>query len=126
MLTKEQVLAEIRGGRESQCLDGRDFVRLTDFFPVSDWQILGFKQKEGAVNHEPEEWTRENILGHLKKDVAFGIEKAEAERGISADLMFEVVQMWLWILEEPLEHEYYGYGLPFFKKVAQRYGFTDG
>ena len=51
------------------------------------------------------------------------------QRGISASLMFEVVQMWNWILEEGLENygdgNYAQYGLPLFKKTAVKYGFNN-
>lgn len=49
------------------------------------------------------------------------------KRGISAGLMYEVVSMWNWILEEGLENfdKYAQYGLPLFKATAEKYGFDN-
>lgn len=128
MLSKEQVLDAIKGGRESECIDHRDYLRLIDFFETEDAAALGFTLKEGYV-HEPKEWTRENIVAQMQEDVDFGFEKALDKRGLSAGAMFEVVRMWLWILEDELGEEmaeqYAMYGLPLFKAVALKYGFEN-
>lgn len=124
MLNQEDVLAAVKGGRKSACelLDSRDYSRLIEFFPSDEWKAFGFSPKEGTT-HEPEPWTRENILTHLAGDLEFAIQKAEGERGISSELMYYVVKMWMWILDNPLQHhnEYHGYGLPFFMEVKMQY-----
>lgn len=128
MLTKEEVLTEIKAGRESQCIDGRDFTRLANFLTVDELGVIGYELKPGAEEQwETLEWTEENILKQLESDVAFGFEKALDQRGISAGLMFEVVKMWLWILDDELQYsnEYAYYGLPLFKAVAVKYNFTN-
>jgi hypothetical protein len=128
MLTREQVLAEVESERiKSQCLDGRDFSRLVEFFPVSDWEKFGFELKEGAEQPVTKEWTEAGVKKELEEDVAFGFEKALNQRGISSSLMTEVVKMWLWVLEDPLldSVEYAQYGLPMFKAVAVKYGFKN-
>lgn len=75
------------------------------------------------------DWTEENIINQLKRDVAFGFEKALDKRGISASLMFEVVFNWNKILENPLKNwnpdNYAMYGLPLFKATALLYGFEN-
>ena len=126
MLTQQQVLDVIKAGRNSECLDGRDYARLTEFFPVSDWEKLGFEPKEG-IEYTPKPWTRESILEQLTKDVDFGFEKALNRRGISASMMYEVIKMWMWVLEDELEKfaDYAHYGLPLFKAVAVKYGFHN-
>jgi len=129
MLTREQILeAVVNKDKTMQCLDGRDFSRLIMFFPSEDWIHFGFTVKEGETPPAPQEWTRENILAQLKNDVDFGFEKALGKRGISASFMYEVVKMWMWVLEdkELLElDEYAQYGLPLFKAVAVKYGFPN-
>jgi hypothetical protein len=134
MYTRDQVLAAIVAGRKSQCLDGRDYTRLSDFFPVAEWAKLGLTTEKEATpeqiaktNASRAEWTEANILSQLKADVAFGFEKALDQRGISASLMNEVVKMWLWILEDPLQHrqDYEQYGLPLLKAVAVKYNFPN-
>ena len=122
MKTLDQVLSCYK----SETLDGRDLRRLCDFLTEEQAKEIGFEVKDGHV-HQPIPFTRENILKQLEKDVAFGFEKALDRRGISAGLMFQVVKMWNWILEEGLEYsDYYPmYGLPLFKATAVKYGFEN-
>lgn len=128
MLTQEQVLAAVRGGRKSQCIDGRDFGRLSDFFPTSDWPDFGFKLVEGKEGPAPKPWTEEAIREQLALDVDFAFEKAHDERSISAALMHEVVKMWMWVLEDDLQHyqNYYDYGLEYLRQVAQKFNLPGG
>jgi hypothetical protein len=113
----------------SQTLDGRDLTRLAEFIPFDKLKDFGFDVKEGvtANDWQHKEWTRENILEQLKEDVAFGFEKALDQRGISASMMYHVVQMWNSALEEGLENfdDYAQYGLPLFKATAVKYGFDN-
>lgn len=120
-------LQQVKESYKSETLDGRDLSRLIDFFPLQDWEHFGFELKDGAEPPVPKDWTRENILEQLKGDVAFGFQKALNQRGISAELMYSVVQMWNWVLEEGLEDfdEYAQYGLPLFKATAEKYGFPN-
>lgn len=129
MLTQEQIIEAVKAGRHAQCLDGRDYLRLAGFFPVDLWPTLGCGVIEGADTSAVKiiEWTRENVLERLRIDVDFGFEKALNQRGISAALMHEVVKMWMWVLEDDLQHHegYALYGLPLFKAVAVKYGFDN-
>jgi len=129
MLTKDQVLV-IAAKEGSDCLDNRDFNRLADFFPVSDWEKLGIQIKDGVNLDDvpvPKEWTRDNIVAQMAEDVAFGFEKALNRRGISSSLMYSVVKMWLRVLEDELAdcEDYAQYGLPLFKAVAVKYGLDN-
>ena len=128
MKTIEQIKAEYH----SDTIDGRDLYRLSKFLSVDDCKAmeLKFTTEEAEKNHVPKPFTRENILEQLKKDVAFGFEKALNQRGISSGLMVEVVMMWNWVLEEGLETldtdtQYAQYGLPIFKATAIKYGFDN-
>jgi len=124
MKTLEQVYA----GYTSKTLDGRDILRLVDFVPEVDLHRIGATLKEEFVGkHSCVPFTRENILGQLKKDVAFGFSKALNQRGLSAGMMYDVVAMWNWILEDGLEdfEDYALYGLPLFKATAVKYGFPN-
>lgn len=110
-------------------LDGRDIGRLVMFVPGEDLSFFGMKVADGKI-HTPVQFTRENVLAQLEKDVAFGFEKALNNRGISSSLMFCVVMMWNWVLEEGLEDYnpdtgYAQYGLPLFKATAVKYGFAN-
>jgi hypothetical protein len=124
MKTLEQVVKLYK----SDTLDGRDVSRLAAFTPADKLAELGFELKEGST-HTPIPLTRENVLKQLAEDVDFGFEKALDKRGISAGLMFSVVKMWNWILEEGLENwsddNYAHYGLPLFKATAIKYGLKD-
>jgi len=110
MKTMEQILKY-----ESKTLDGRDSYRLMAFIPEDKLSTIGVTLKDEFVGtHVPEPLTKENILSHLKEDLAFAFEKALNKRGISASCMHSVICMWNWILEEGLEDfdEYAQYGLP--------------
>ena len=126
-----KTLEQISESYKSNTLDGRDIYRLTQFIPFKMLSSFGIELKEGVTEEEwnknVKEFTKENILAQLEKDVDFGFEKALGQRGISAGLMVEVVRMWNWILEEGLEdfNEYPMYGLPIFKATAIKYGFEN-
>lgn len=123
-----KTLQQIKNEYVSETLDGRDLHRLAQFIPTEELADFGLSLKEG-MEHSYIPFTKENVLAQLQKDVEFGFEKALDQRGISSSLMFEVVQMWNWILEEGLENwpadKYAYYGLPLFKATAIKYGFTD-
>lgn len=123
-----KTLEQVKVLYKSKTLDGRDLHRLAQFIPKEQLADYGLELKEG-FEHNVISFTRENVLKQLEMDVKFGFEKALTQRGISASLMFDVVQMWNWILEEGLENwdneNYAQYGLPLFKATAVKYGFRD-
>lgn len=124
MKTLEQVIS----GYKSETIDGRDLSRLADFLTVEQAASVGITFKDEYVaTHQPKEFTKENVLLQLRKDVDFGFEKALNKRGISAGCMHSVVSMWNWILEDGLENfdDYAQYGLPLFKATAIKYGFDN-
>ena len=127
MLNRKQILETIESGKESQCLDGRDYSRLCDYFPVEDWGKLGFSLKEGEKPSKAKPFTKQSILKQLKGDLEFAFEKALNQRGISSSFMYEVIKMWMWVLEDPLQNweEYTMYGLPLYKATAIKYGFNN-
>lgn len=111
-------------------LDDRFGARLCDFLTDEEVEKLGFSiNEEYKGKRTIKEWTRENILEQLRKDVDFGFEKALDQRGISASLMFSVVLSWNKVLEEGLEdwdeNMYAMYGLPLFKATAVKYGWDN-
>lgn len=110
-------------------LDDRFGARLAQFLTQEQLEKIGFKWNSDEPYPKPKEWTRENILSQLERDVEFGFEKALDKRGISASLMFEVVRRWNKVLEEGLENfpddNYAMYGLPLFKATAEKYGWEN-
>lgn len=126
MKTLDQIAQEYK----SQTLDGRDLYRLAQFVPkerLSEFGLTLNPDCEDNNEHKVVEFTRENVLKQLKEDVEFGFEKALDQRGISSCMMYQVVSMWNWILEEGLEDfdDYAQYGLPLFKATAVKYGFDN-
>lgn len=113
------------------CLDGRDKSRLVKFLSSNQLEMFELSLKEGVIAEEFDKdvipFTKENILIQLKEDVAFGFEKALNKRGISSSLMYDVVRMWNYILQEGLEDfdDYDHYGLPLFKATAIKYSFPN-
>lgn len=127
-----KTLEYIAENYKSNTIDGRDFHRLVQFIPFDMLPKFGVEPSEEWNNKEKwdaqvKPFTRENILKQLEEDVAFGFDKALNKRGISSGLMYEVVKMWNWILEEGLEDfdNYPMYGLPLFKATAVKYGFDN-
>lgn len=124
MKSLEQIVTDYK----SDTLDGRDLNRLVQFLSEEQLETMGMSLKdEFKGKHEPIEFTKENVLKQLEKDVEFGFEKALDRRGLSAGMMHDVVMMWNWVLEEGLEdfEEYAQYGLPLFKATAVKYGFEN-
>ncbi|ACO37119.1 unknown [Lactobacillus phage Lb338-1] len=109
---------------KTRCLDARDTLRLADFVPLKDLATIGCTAKKGW---KPIKLTRENVLKELAKDLAFGWEKANDERGISSALMAYVVTMWDWVLEDKdyqlvdPDQDYSDYNRDTFKWVAKKY-----
>ena len=111
-------------------IDDRFGRRFTDLLTIEQIEATGWSLKdEFKETWKPKEWTRENILEQLKRDVAFGFEKALNRRGISSGMMFDVVLKWNRVLEEGLEDwdedDYAQYGLPLFKATAVKYGWPN-
>ena|SRR3972149_2082561 len=103
-------------------LDDRFGTRLLQFLNEDQLVKIGFKVKEGAEWTRKKEWTEENILKQLESDLEFGWEKCQDERGISSELMADVVKSWCKVLENGLENTEYGwYGDNVFKTVAKYY-----
>ena len=125
-----KTLNQIKENYKSNTIDGRDLNRLAQFILENEFKDFGLEIKEEFIGtHQHILFTRENILKQLEEDVDFGFEKALDQRGISASLMFAVVKMWNWILEEGLEdwdeNNYAMYGLPLFKATAVKYGWNN-
>lgn len=123
-----KTLQQVKEMYKSNTIDGRDLYRLAQFIPENELSDFGLELKEeNKGTHTHKEFTKENILEQLKEDVAFGFEKALNQRGISSSLMYDVVSMWNWILEDGLEDfdDYAQYGLPLFKETAVLYGFDN-
>jgi len=123
-----KTLQQVKEMYKSNTLDGRDLYRLMQFIPEEQLKDFGMELKEEYIGkHTHIDFTKENILIQLEKDVDFGFEKALDQRGISSSMMADVVQMWNWILEEGLEDfdDYPMYGLPIFKATAVKYGFEN-
>ncbi|AFX93531.1 hypothetical protein G646_gp063 [Serratia phage phiMAM1] len=126
MKTIEQVVA----GYKSETLDGRDIGRLADFLTVEQLKTFDLELcDDSAAAHVALPLTREAVMERLERDLAFAFEKALSRRGISAGMMFYVIKMWNYILEDGLEdfddNNYAQYGLPLFKATAVHYGLDN-
>lgn len=126
MKTLEQLLT-YPGGENCNLIDGRDISRLIEFIPAQYLEKFGYSLIKEGQTWEPLEYNRENVLKKLEKDLAFAFEKALNKRGISAGLMYDVIKMWMWVLDDELYEfsKYAQYGLPLFKAVAIKYGFPN-
>jgi len=121
MKTIEEILNNY--GEYETFLDDRFGVRLLDFLTEEQAEQIGFKFKEG-YEHVPTEFTETNVLKQLKSDIEFGYSKCLNKRGISAELMSDVVRSWCKVLENGLENVDYGwYGDNVFKTIDKYYKF---
>lgn len=130
MKTIEQIL-DYQGGKGCNAIDGRDKSRLASFLTFDQLKRIGVETKDGVTaeewNKDVEPFTEENVKKYLATDLAFAFEKALNKRGISSGLMFEVIKMWMWVLDDGLADfdEYPMYGLPLYKRVAEKYGLPN-
>ena len=125
MKSLEYVKEHIDEFEEDNFLDRRFTKRFIDFLPLEEWEKFGFRYT-GEGRPEVKEWTEENVLAQLKRDVIFGHEKAEGERGISSELMAMVVNAWCKVLENGcnLDGEDGWYHHRQFDVVAEHYGWS--
>lgn len=117
---------------EFKCMDNRDKERIVDFCTVEQLKKIGVilipaYEKE----HKPITMTKELVLEQFKRDALLGQEKALNQRGVSSAMMYQVIRMWLWILEDPLYEvyncdTYHNYGLELFERVIDKYVFDRG
>ena len=124
MKTLDYVKNHIGEFEEDYIFDRRFTKRFIDFLPVEEWEQFGFGYR-GEDPYVPKEWTEENILAQLKRDVEFGYQKAINERGISSGLMCMVVRAWCKVLENGLELDDDNtgyYSINQFTSVAEHYG----
>lgn len=124
MKTLDYVKNHIGEFEEDYIFDRRFTKRFIDFLPVEEWEQFGFGYR-GEDPYVPKEWTEENILAQLKRDVEFGYQKAINERGISSGLMCMVVRAWCKVLENGLElddDDTGYYSINQFTSVAEHYG----
>jgi len=126
MIIKETLLQLIRKDIEDSFIEPRLAVRLIAFLPYEDAKEF-LKEEVTEDIFKQEEFTEENVLNCLKRDLEFAFEKALDKRGISASLMYEVILGWMKVLEDDLRHHsvYAHYGLPLYKAVAIKYGFEN-
>jgi hypothetical protein len=124
--TKQQILEAVEKEKTSQVIDRRDFYRLCKFFDADQLHLFGF-DADNPVDWQPMEYTEAIVLSALQEDVQFAFHKALTKRGISSSLMYEVIKMWMWVLDDDLQHwnSYAMYGLPLYKAVALKYGFGN-
>jgi hypothetical protein len=124
-----KTLQQAKEEYKSECFDGRDLSRLAKFIHEKDLSDFGIELKgkyKGKWDRtEYREFTKENVLIQLQKDLDFAFEKAYNQRGISSSCMFEVIQMWSFILEDGVGncYDYCNYGLPLYIAMSKKYGF---
>lgn len=124
MKSLEYVKTHIDEFEQYKWIDPRFIKRFLDFLPVSEWEQYGFRFAGEGDPPVPKDWTEENILSQLRRDVDFGWEKCVDERGISSELMSAVVNAWCKVLENGLDlngNDGY-YHRDQFINVAKHYG----
>jgi len=74
------------------------------------------------------EYTKEHVIGEIKKYLPFAYDKAEGARGISSNRSIQHFEAWLWLLKDyellafVLDWDNYAmYGFPMLQKIAEKY-----
>ena len=130
MKTIEEVLEDYEKYETMSILDARFSKRFIDFLSIEQQEKYKEKthytiKEEYKKEFVPKEWTSENIIKQLQEDVRFGWDKCTHRRGISSELMAEVVRAWCRILENGLADIDYGYyGDNVFRTVDKYYNFN--
>lgn len=134
-----KTMLQIAQSNRDGSLDGRDVKRLASYMTLEDVKnpeiggAMGLSLENNVTEEswgEVKEFTEANVLKDLEEDLAFAFDKALNKRGLSAGAMHEVIKMWCFVLdredlEEKADDLYAQYGLPFFKLVANTFGFKD-
>ena len=124
--TQDEIVARIEERK------GNDFLgwERSDYVAYLDFPLVKPFLKEGTT---PEQWRvnttdpRENILDYME----FAWDKANSERGISANRSISHCMAWLWLagedaLLEKVEHEYNTnycyYGKPILEMICDHFG----
>lgn len=126
MLSKQETLKQYKKLETS--IDNRFIKRLANFLTVEELSTIGIEVKDEYKDTwvVEKEWTEENVIEQLVKDAEFGKDKAEGERGISSALMTEVCEAWLTVLEDDeIVSSNFGYNLPFFEEILEKYQKED-
>ena len=136
MRTKDEIMVVIESTDWSQqvastpwgatMLDHRALNRLLDYLTLDEAsEVL-----ELAEDITEEEWgkvlllDKDVVLDRMELDLKFAFEKALGERGISANLMHQVMCMYLWLLEddEMLDRmDYHSYGVSDLYTIRDKY-----
>lgn len=107
-------------------LDDRFGIRFCSFLNDKQIKEIGFNIKDEFIeehNNSLKEWNEENVIKQMTDDLLFLNEKSLNHKGISTELMFDVVKSWLKVLEDDLCEikDYNDYARSFINKVAAKY-----
>lgn len=118
---------------KSKCIDQRDIYRLFNYLPNDTKVLETFLNNNNIYDKDLNEilevhnaflteYTINNVLNEAIDDCEFGIEKAIDKRGISSALMFNVIEMWMWVLDIDYTNDdsYSDYGLTFFNNCLKK------
>jgi len=107
-------------------LDHRDINRLLKYLTYDEAVglypcLISIRREEWV---DTKTWDEPTVRAHIKESLDFAFEKALGHRGISADLMHNVMRMWAWVLmdgELAAEETYRDYGLGYLQRFKAKY-----
>ena len=85
---------------------------------------IGSEPDEETYEGGTLEWGEEAILPLLKRDLVWGMDKAEEEKGLSCMAAFGRVLFYARVLDETFEYyeeDYHNYGMELFEEVQSRF-----
>lgn len=137
MRTQDEIVARFKARRGSDSLG----FEVGEYLVFLDWGhlLICFDGDVGDVTEEEwgqKELTRETVLDKMKKYMRFAHEKADNERGISANRSMMCYLAWIWLLGDDEEDflfkvrseydgNYHSFGKHILLMIEEEYGWSD-
>jgi len=130
MRTQDEIVARIKQQKAADFLG----FETDEYYPYLDFQHVKDFMKDSLTEKEWQDvWsesTKTIMVERMTKYMPFAIEKAENERGISANRSIMHYIAWIWLacdddllseVEKEYDTNYHSYGLPILRTIAAHY-----
>lgn len=130
MRTQDEIVMRYEGRKEADMLgfEANEYLFMLDLEHVRPY----LKEDADESEFVDPVYTREALLERMKDYMSFACEKADNERGISANRSIMHYIAWIWLLgdddfldevEREYDENYHDYGKPILKMITDKYDF---